>query len=344
MRCLTALGVLLLVPLSLAAGPLEAQPDFIEFGRVNVGAVAEASVMVRAAGADTAGHAVKIVPPPFVSIDNIHVRQRDYGDKKTVECSFHILLDTRKAGELKGEVAVEFAGGKYAWPVSASVVAPKPGQTRVLIVETPFHIYSTDDAKIFRSWLELQKAAEFDVQYWLVDRSRPVLRGNTLDNFDVVLLDGNGLHALQDEDRKRLKRFVELGGRLVVGANHFFQGSVERANALVGGYGMKLHDEEQAFGQGAMQLGKDRLAADPLTKDIDSLYFHRASPISVTDPKKAKLLTRFDDDVGVIAVARLDPGEVILMGDSMWWLWINRQGMKADNAKMLRLMLTKPPK
>src|SRR5262245_11788144 len=313
------------------------------FGRVNVGAIAEGSTLVITDGKDVTGLSVKIEPPPFVRIDRIHIDQQDYGEQKTVRCGFEIHLDTRKAGELKGDITIEFAGGKHAIPVTATVAAPQKGQTRVLIVESPFQMYSTGDANIFEPWLDLVKAADLDVHYWLAHADQPALRGNTLENFDVVLLSEGGLFHLQDEDRKRLKRFVELGGRLIVGANSFMVGSVERANKIVGEFGLKLHDEEQTTGRDAIVLGKDRLVADPLTKDIDKLYFHRASPISVTNAKKAKLLTLFDDNVGVVAVARLDPGEVILLGESMWWLWINRQGVPSDNAKMLRLLVTKPP-
>src|SRR5262249_4262478 len=170
-------------------------------------------------GSDATGLSVKIEPPPFVRIDRIHIDQQDYGPQKKVRCQFEIHFDTRKAGEFKGDITVEFAGGKQTIPVSATVATPAKGQSRVLIIETPFQMYSTDDAKIFEPWLELVKVANLDVQYWLAHSDGPVLRGNTLENFDVVLLSEGGLFKLQDEDRKRLKRFVELGGRLIVGAN-----------------------------------------------------------------------------------------------------------------------------
>ncbi len=343
MRARIAAFGLLLLAMPLFAGPLTPQPDRMAFGRVNVGAVAEGSVMVITDGKDATGLAVKIEPPPFVRIDRIRIDQQDYGEQKKVRCGFEIHLDTRKAGELKGDISIEFAGGKHALPVTATVAAPQKGQTRVLIVESPFQMYSTGDAKVFTRWLDLVKSANLDVQYWLAHADQPVLRGSTLENFDVVLLSEGGLFRLQDEDRKRLRRFVELGGRLIIGANAFMVGSVERANALVAPYGMKLHDEEQPFGRNAVPIPKERLVADPLTKDVASLFFFRPSPISITNAKKAKLLTHFDDNVGVVAVARLDPGEVILLGDSMWWLWISQQQI-SDNAKMLRLMLTKPAK
>jgi hypothetical protein len=334
----------LLAPVSLLAGPLEPQPDRVNFGRVNVGAVAEASAMVMGPGGDVTGLSVKVEPPPFVRVDRVHIDQQDYGQVKKVRCGFEIHLDTRKAGELKGDITIEFAGGKHTIPVTATVAEPRKGQTRVLIVETPFQMYATGDAKVFEPWLDVVKAADLDVQYWLARADGPVFRGDTLEKFDVVLLSEGGLFHFQDEDRKRLRRFVELGGRLIVGANAFMVGSVERANKIVSEYGIKLLDEEQAFGQNVIVLGKDRLVADPFTKDIDKLYFHRASPISVTNPKKAKLLTQFDDNVGVVAVARMDPGEVVVIGESMWWLWINRPAAQSDNAKMLRLLMTKPVK
>lgn len=333
----------LLAPSPLIAGPLKAHPNRIPFGRVTVNAVAEASVLVLADGTETAGLSVKVEPPPFVRIDRIRIDQRDFGpDYRKVGCSFEVLLDTRKTGELKGDILVEFAGGKQTIPVTATVDEAVKGHTRVLILSPPFHMDSTDDAAVFQTWLELVKDAHLDVQYWLTRRDGPILRGSSLEDFDVVLLSDSGLFHVQDEDRKRLRRFVELGGRLIVGANYFYRGSVDRANSLVGIYGMKMHDEEPKSA-GVVIVPKERVIADALTKDITLLDFHRPSPIQITDAKKAKLLTRFDDDLGIIAVARTDPGEVVLLGTSLWWFWITRNP-KSDNVKQLRNFLTKPAK
>src|SRR5262245_17723691 len=111
MRCRMALWVALLAPMSLLAGPLEPQPDRVTFGRVNVGAVAEASAMVIGPGADATGLSVKVEPPPFIRVDRVHIDQQDYGQVRKVRCGFEIHLDTRKAGELKGDITIEFAGG-----------------------------------------------------------------------------------------------------------------------------------------------------------------------------------------------------------------------------------------
>ena len=60
------------------------------------------------------------------------------------------------------------------------------------------------------------------------------------------------------------------------------------------------------------------------------------------DPKQAKLLaaTKADDQCGFIAVSRsAGRGDVILLAQSLWWNWLNRDPGEGENARMLENLL-----
>jgi hypothetical protein len=65
---------------------------------------------------------------------------------------------------------------------------------------------------------------------------------------------------------------------------------------------------------------------------IETANFFRASPVSVTDPTKGRILARAlgvgKDVDGFIAIAKAGKGEVIVIGQSMWWHWISAERNK----------------
>ncbi len=77
----------------------------------------------------------------------------------------------------------------------------------------------------------------------------------------------------------------------------------------------------------------ETIAKDPLTAGVKNLSFFRPSPIKALDPGKATHLVEspFEKDKGYVGVAR-DKGEVIVLGQSLWWDWIK----DTDNARLLR--------
>ena len=58
------------------AAKAEAQPNFLAFGSVRVGATVEGSVRIFRETANARGLAVKFEPPPFVRVDDLKVRAR----------------------------------------------------------------------------------------------------------------------------------------------------------------------------------------------------------------------------------------------------------------------------
>jgi hypothetical protein len=93
-------------------------------------------------------------------------------------------------------------------------------------------------------------------------------------------------------------------------------------------------------GANEFDLGADAIRAHPLTEGVRVLSFHRPSPTTVTDRSRGKLLVTappYPGD-GFVAVARAGDGEVVALGESLWWSWVN----KADNALLLRNLLREP--
>ena len=76
--------------------------------------------------------------------------------------------------------------------------------------------------------------------------------------------------------------------------------------------------------------------AFPGTADVQS------RTVILTDAQAATVLARTgaDGTQGYIAVARCDAGEVVALGQSLWWMWVN--GDDVDNARFLQNLFTTP--
>jgi hypothetical protein len=334
---ITALLTLLFMPGTTVAG--EFQPDYLKFGSVRVGAIVEGSVRIFREGVDASGLAVKVVPPAFVKVGNIEIGSQTYGPEARGFCDISVSVDTGREGDHSGVMRVEIGGQRVEIPVGVSVLPRKADSTRVLVAETPFQKFSSEDATIFAAWLRLVEGADLDVYYLEVRRGSPVLRDLDLAAFDVVLLGQGGLVHLLDSDVENLKRFAGRGGRIVVSANAFYVGTVAKANELLTPYGLRMIDTEPQ-GASEFDLGADAILAHSLTGGIRSLYFHRPSPTTVTDRSKGKLLVTAPvyPGEGFVAMAQAGDGEVIALGESLWWSWVN----KADNSLLMRNLLKKP--
>ncbi len=74
------------------------------------------------------------------------------------------------------------------------------------------------------------------------------------------------------------------------------------------------------------------------------MHFFRPSPVAVADSRKARVLVAapgYPGD-GFVAVARAGQGEIVALGDSLWWNWIARDNAKAsDNVVLLTNLLQK---
>jgi hypothetical protein len=328
------------------------QPDCLHLGVVYVGATVEASFAVRETGSDPK---IKfdVVAPTFVKVLHKSTEVRQFGaqDKPIVWGSVEIGIDTTAAGEFRGEVTVTLGQTTAKLPVSVTVKERRRGLSRILIAGTPFEQWATNNGRQFQAWTELVKDSPLDVSYLLIHRGKPFLRDPDLEKdldlekFDCIFLSPEALVFATPEDVKRARQYAEKGGRVVVAANHFFQGSVERANEVLAGYGLQMRDEESG-GQNGVTLRKDDLDPQLVKAGVQSLHFFRASPIAIMDAKKARTLVRAvgvgQTGDGFVVKAQARKGEVIAIGESLWWFWISQERAQgSDNAKLLRWLLSR---
>jgi hypothetical protein len=322
-------------------------PDRLNFGTVRVGARVEGSVRILARGNDTTGIAVRVQPPPFVRVTQTRTGTQTYGTAGTfVYCDVLISVNTSVAGEFDGRMTVEVGDQKVDVPVGAHVFEQEPGLTRILIVGTPFHRFSTSHAATFDPWLEIVRSSKLDVHYMEIDRAQAVLQTiEDLSNFDVVLLSGEGIYSARPTDFAQLKPFINSGGRVIVTANAFMLGTVDKANEFVVPYDLKMTDTEPSGGNSLIELEETEIPKHALTEGVRTLKFFRPSPVAVENFKSGKVLvqTQTDPQVGYVALANHGKGEIIALGISLWWNWIaSPQETGADNARLLKNLLTKP--
>jgi hypothetical protein len=347
-RTASAITVWLLAvsPVFAQSKTADLQPDSLHLGTVYVGATIEASFMLREAGNDPKIK-LDVRAPKFVKVRDKTAQVQNYGGpgKDFVNGIVEIALETKAAGEFKGELTVTLGKTTAKLPISLTVKVRRPGLSPVLIAATPFEAYTTSDGTHFQAWTDLVQDSTLDVNYLHVQRGKPVLRNLDLGKYVCVFLPADALVFVTPEDIKRVREYAEKGGWVVVTANHFFQGSVKKANAVLDGYGLQMQDIEAGFGQNEARIGKDGIAPELVKFEVESLRFYRASPIAVTVAKKAQVLVRAigvgKAGDGFVVKAQAGKGHVIALGESLWWHWCSKeQAQGTDNAKLLRWLLS----
>jgi hypothetical protein len=320
--------------------PGNVQPDFIDFGTVYTGAIVEGSFMIFVPGKDT-DRPFAVAAPPFVKVRGKSTQLRDHSLGKVVGATVEFVLDTSAAGDLSGEVSVTFGTALTRVPVRATVRPAKKGLTRLLIVGSPFDRYSTDDGERFQPWTDLVKGSSLNVDYLLPTAGNPALRDLDLGKYDCVLL---SQIELQPADIKRLRAFAEAGGRVVVAAC-IHNCTLDDANALLHGYGLEMRKEsaDQLPLAHAMLQQKD-LDPELVKAGVTAAYFFNASPVAVTDARSGRVLAAAvgvgKPGDGFVALAKAGKGEVIALGDQLWWYRIgDRRAEGTDTARLLLWLL-----
>ncbi len=330
----------LLVAIGTGATAGDMQPDRLDFGRVHVGARVEGSVQIVLDPKEAEAKEAQVVPPAFVRVTRVNVGTRKSGANTKGYCIIVVSIDTGRAFEGSGAIQVTVGGRRIEVPVAASIRPRDAGRPRVLVAETPFHRSSTADGTLFDPWRKLVVSAGLDVDYVEISRGS-VLGGIDLATFDVVLLGGLGVIGLRDADVTELKRFAERGGRVIVTANAFFVGTVPKANELLEPYGLRMEDKESRV-QNQFDIGPESITPCPFTEGVKALYFHRPSPTKVLNEDRTFVLVESPAglDGCLLAYARAGEGEVLGLGESLWWSWI----AKADNAVLFGNLLQKRPR
>jgi hypothetical protein len=320
------------------------QPDQIVFDNVHAGAMVEASFLVWVAPSADRKEKFDVTAPPFVKVLRKDTDVWTLGGREFLRGTVELALDTTKLGECTGQIAVQLNATSVRVPISASVKPQRADLLRMLVVETPFERFTTSDGIVFRQWTDLVAAAPWDVNYLLVHRDQPVLRDFKLADFGAVLLGQGGVFWLQPADVKRLRQYLEEGGSVIVTADHFFVGTVEKANTLLAPFGVVMADVET---RGGRDVTIEKAAIDPqlVKAGIERMTFFRASPATVTNPMLAKVLVKAahdgQSDEGFVTSVNAGNGKIFAIGQSLWWNWVNtRRDPHGGNALLLRWVLT----
>jgi hypothetical protein len=138
-------------------------------------------------------------------------------------------------------LSVSFGRTKAKISIKATIEKSHPGRPRLLIAATPFNRYSTTDGTMFSTWTDLAKEAKADVSYLLAGKEKAVLRDLDLTQFTCVLLADGGLVFLTPEDITKVRRYAQGGGRVVVAANAFMLGTIQKANEVLEGSAGPAH-------------------------------------------------------------------------------------------------------
>lgn len=322
--------------------PVTMSPNRIPLGTVYVGAMVEASVRIIFEGDVAPGVDVRTEDPDWVRTKRTATGTQAHGAFGLCTfCDVFLEFDTSRAGNFDGNVTVIAGDDAIELPITVAIREREQPLTRLLVVETPFHRQSTGDASMFDPWLKLVEEAALDAHYLDLDQAGPALRNVELSRFDVILFDAGALVKAGEEDLDRLSKFARSGGRVLLTADHFFRGSVPKANALVTPFGLTMHDREL---YAEVQINQGGIVADPFTREVRKLRFFRPSSVSRLDGADARILVEVPDDSeqGYIAAAPADQGEVIILGSSLWWNWIADDPKKgSSNGTLLRNLLTR---
>lgn len=336
------LGCVISVVISAFAVAEKIQPDRLDFGVVHVGAKVQGSVRVLVDPKALASTKAKVTPPAFAKVASVHQGRQQYG-KGNIKgyCDIAVTIDTANPGIVSAPIVVSIGELRIEVPVRADIRPRKAGLTRVLVTDTPFQKYSTDDGKLFDPWRALVERGGFDVDYVEIRPARSPLDGVELAKYDTVLLGELGLVQLTKKDIAALRQYAENGGRIILAANRFFRGTVEKANMVLGPSGLEIKDIETP-NRGAIEVGPGHILRCPQTAGVKALSFHRPSPGVVLDPDRTMVLVGCPTDAQqhFVAFASAGKGQVISLGVSLWWSWI----AKADNAVLLENLLRRKPR
>lgn len=327
-------------------GEIARTPDRVAPGELRQGGVFEASVGFNIPDPNVAIEPPSIEMPPFVRL----VRQKvDVGEERT-RATLRVAFETSRIGHFQGNI--RFRGGLYASDIGVdfTVVAPQPGQPRVLILDTPWTHYGVEDASMLQPWLDIVRASGVSADYrWLreADHYEPM---PDLSGYHAVLLSGDSLYSLSVAEGEELRKFASDGGRLLVFANRFYVGSVQAANRVLGPAGIRFVDREakhpaptdappeEAY---TFRIGSTNLMKHPLTQGVTNLHAYRASPI-LLQSTNAQPLVQLPGltNACLAAVAPIGKGDAVAVGLTIWWGWPIEPGAQGtDTARFLSNLL-----
>lgn len=322
------------------------QPNRISFGVIRAGAIVEASCRVTTAPTMSGNVDVQVNAPAFIQTVQKRVELHNWnGWGRPAVCDVNVLLRTSTVGEFEGTIRILIGDEWFAEiPVTATIVADEPGLHRILMVDGPFNEFSANDASSLEAWREFVRSAKLDANYLAIRNGVPALRELDLSRFNVIVMGESGLLSVNQHDRKRLKDYVDAGGRLMVTTNSEFRGTAEKVNQFLSPYGLMIEDKEIPSKRFDV-VDCLKMADHPFTKNVGKLTFIGPSVISVNNAKDGLILVdapRFPGS-GYGVMAKIGQGSIVVLGSSACWTWIvsdNNSG--SNNATFLKNLICEP--
>jgi len=309
----------------------------VDLGSLAVGAVVEASFGVYWDDAALAKATAEVLTPKAVKI--LRVSTRSYVDRALTTVEF--AVDTAAPVGIDDVFTLRCGTEAATVPLRAEVRALPSGGSRVLVAETPFETFSSDDPQTFEAWRQIVASARLDVDYRLVQAGRSTFDVGSLARVDVVLAGEGALLRLDDLQVAKLQGFVCGGGRLIVCADAFYQGTVRGANRIAEAFDLEIADRESTA---SGQVDAAGLAKHPLTVGVDTIEVTRPSPVLLGDGSRGILLATFatpSEQPFVAMATTASGGEIVVIGDSLWW---NTANQSPGFARLLRNLLQRAPR
>lgn len=267
--------------------------------------------------------------PAFVRVDRVIPDQRTQWYNGRPFFVLHLTVKTEQPGDFSGAVRLRLDQREAALPIRVRVTGmPRVGR-KLLIAETPYQSDATADGSMFdataRMLSELERGV--DCRHALPEQ---------LADYAALLLAESCLVRLSDVEVARVRQFAAQGGRVILACDAFMRGTVATANAILEDHGLQVLDTD--YGR---EVTVTNVAPDALTTGVRKLEFFRPSLVQVVDPARGKALAIAPAKEGaLVAVSRLEGGgEIVVLGESMWWNWIHKFETRSDNARMLRNLL-----
>ena len=284
------------------------QPPWYDFGKVYKNSKVEASAKI-----------VNATIMDFYTPEWIEIYEYD-------DDWFKFKVNTSIIGELSDEIIVETTKEKVGLPLKIDIRQEPEPIISMLIYETPFDMHSTRDPSVFYPLINIIDKGLVNVSYYLYFPKN-------LQYYDLILLAEGGLTRLTPMQIQTLKNYVINGGNLFICADSFYRGTIEKANQIIKEFGLKLIDEE--FGG---DVFVNKITLHPITSGVSMLRMWRPSIIIAEDSFiNVKILASPSGVVkneGVLAVSHTGSGNIIVLGDSLWWSSFLKHGENFDNSKI----------
>ena len=325
--------------------------DRLDFGDLHVDAIAEGQVGLEFKGVVDPTLSLKIDVPGFVTVKDVRLARRGDDRPGDVSWSSPSRWTRESAGKRTGNVKARLGDQEASVPVVASVAAREAGRTRVLVISSRFGSYA-DRADYYRPWLDLVRDAKLDVSYMesgnVPHGNGPPVTGNLpplpeeLTRYDVILLADGGVVDLDVNTSAMIAQFASSGKRVILTASPALGEAVLHANRILDPLGMQMVDRDlEGPEPGYPRIETAKLEADELLEGVTKLTTFRPAPIQIRDPQKAKMLAYFPGSRdGFLAVSRQGKGEVVAIGLVGLPAWLGQHGGGADNARLLKNLLT----